>query len=382
MAAFWRAENMDGARMDAITILRTLIGFDTTSRNSNLALTDWVADYLDGLGARLRLSFNDDRSKANVLASFGPDRDGGVVLSGHTDVVPVDGQPWSFDPFTLTERDGRLHGRGTADMKGFVACCLAAAPAFAAAPLQRPIHLALSYDEEIGCFGVPQLIADLLGHGARPAFAIIGEPTGMAVGDRHRGFFGHRTTFHGSAAHSSNPAAGVSAIYPAAALVGLLRTMAHTAGEGTSNVTFNVGCIHGGSAINIVPSACEVHWEFRPAETTDVAGLTAAIDTFLSHAIPPGVRVDHETTIRIPQLNSSDNQSAVGLAHELGGALPTIAMPFGTEAGYFQDSGIPAVVCGPGSIAQAHQPDEWIAVDQLDAAGRFLDRLASWASAQ
>jgi acetylornithine deacetylase len=223
-------------------------------------------------------------------------------------------------------------------MKGFVACCLAAAPSFAAAPLQRPIHLALSYDEEIGCFGVPQLIADLLDRDARTAFAIIGEPTGMAVGDRHRGFFGYRTTFHGSAAHSSNPAAGASAIYPAAALISLLQTMAHTAGDGTNNVTFNVGRIHGGSAINIVPSACEVHWEFRPAETTDVAGLTAAIDTFLSHAIPPSVRVDHKTTIRIPQLNSSAYQGAVVLAHELGGTLPTIAMPFGTEAGYYQGS--------------------------------------------
>lgn len=292
-----------------VAILRTLVGFDTTSRLSNLPLIDWAVDYLKVHGARIRLTWNDDRTKANVLASFGPPCDGGVLLSGHTDVVPVDGQDWATDPFVLAERDGRLYGRGTADMKGFIACCLAATPSFAKASLRRPIHLALSYDEEVGCLGVPRLIAELISGGPKPAVAIIGEPTGMRIADRHRGFCGQHTTFHGTAAHSSDPGAGASAIYPAASFIHFLHTMSQQSGDGTSNTTFNVGRIDGGSAINIVPDRCEVTWEFRPGVEADVGAICTAFEIFLRHSIPQGVNVEHSTLIRVPPLVPFSNQA-------------------------------------------------------------------------
>jgi acetylornithine deacetylase len=366
--------------MDVVAILRTLVGFDTTSHLSNLPLIEWVVDYLTVHGAHIRLTWNDDHTKANVVASFGPPCDGGVVLSGHTDVVPVTSQDWVTDPFVLAERDGRLYGRGTADMKGFIACCLAAAPSFSKASLRRPIHLALSYDEEVGCLGVPRLIANLISGGAKPAIAIIGEPTGMRIADRHRGFCGHHTTFHGAAAHSSNPGAGANAIYPAASFIQFLQTMSREMGDGIGQTTFNVGRIDGGSAINIVPNRCEVTWEFRPAVEADVRAICTTLDTYLRHSIPQGVNVEHETLIRVPPLMPSSNQTAVALTHEVGGEVPTVALPFGTEAGFFQDAGIPAVVCGPGSIEQAHQPNEWVAVDQLEKTAVLLERLTCWAS--
>lgn len=367
---------------DTITLLQTLVAFDTTSHRSNLTLVDWAVAYLDGLGARLRVSHDDDRSKANILASFGPDRPGGVVLSGHTDVVPVDGQAWSSDPFVVTERDGRLHGRGTADMKGFVAACLAAGPGFAAADLARPIHLAFSYDEEVGCLGVPRLIADLIAHESQPAFAIIGEPTGMRLSDRHRGFLGFRTRFSGRPAHSSDPSAGASAIYPATAFVNFLRAISEPtgSGSGTDTTTFNVGRIVGGSAINIVPSACEVLWEFRPAAGADTDALRTTIETFLARATPAEVRHDTEVLTHVPPLSPMQADAALRVASDLGGEVPPFAMPFGTEAGFFQKAGIPAVVCGPGFISEAHQPDEWISTEQLALADRFLARLTDWAA--
>jgi acetylornithine deacetylase len=379
-----RVDNADQevTRVDAISILRTLVGFDTTSRLSNLALTDWAVAYLKEFGARIRLTWDDDRSKANILASFGPDRDGGVVLSGHTDVVPVDGQDWMTDPFELVECSGRLHGRGTVDMKGFVACCLAAVPNLARARLHRPIHLALSYDEEVGCLGVPRLIADLLSNIPKPAMAIVGEPTEMCVGDRHRGFFGQLTTFLGKAAHSSDPAAGASAIYPASAFIRFLETMGGKTGRGINDTTFNVGRVSGGSSINIVPSHCEVLWEFRPAVTADVDALYSAFNAFLRDLLSQGVSVDNKTVISVPQLVPQRNGPAVEFAQALTGEHPTVAMPFATEAGFFQEAGISAVVCGPGSIEQAHQPNEWITIDQLEKADAFLGRLVDWASSE
>ena len=224
-----------------VSLLEELVGFDTTSSRSNLALIARVADRLDSLGARIRLSYDDDRAKANLLASFGPRAPGGVVLSGHTDVVPVADQDWTSDPFRLAERDGKLHGRGAVDMKGFVAACLAAVPGWQAQRLRRPIHLALSYDEEVGCLGVPLLIADMLAHCPHPALAIIGEPTQMRIGLSHRGFYGYRSVFHGRAAHSSDPRLGVSAIEPAAAFVAALAGL----GGGEGGITVNIGKIAG-----------------------------------------------------------------------------------------------------------------------------------------
>lgn len=365
---------------DTISILRRLIGFDTTSRRSNLDLVDWIVSYLESYRARVRLSYDDARTKANVLASIGPHLPGGIVLSGHLDVVPVDDQDWASDPFSLTERDGRLYGRGAADMKGFVAACLAAVPRFAASNLTRPIHLAFSYDEEVGCLGVPRLVQDLVVHEQAPACAIIGEPTEMRIVDRHRGFFGFRTEFQGRAAHSSDPKTGASAIYPATAFVAFLNAIGHDGNEGSETTTFNVGRIEGGSAINIVPSACHVVWEFRPAANLDIAALRSTIDTFLVRSTPFGVQHRTDMLARVPPLRPDTEATALKAAARLGGQVPTLAIPFGTEAGFFQEVGIPAVVCGPGSIAQAHQSDEWIALEQLDRADGFLSCVADWAA--
>ncbi|MGO4675708.1 acetylornithine deacetylase [Bosea sp. 2YAB26] len=361
-----------------IALLAELVGFDTTSSRSNLALVERVADRLDGIGARVRLSHDEGRGKANILASFGPRAPGGVVLSGHTDTVPVDDQSWSSDPFRLSERDGKLHGRGAADMKGFIAACLAAAESFAAADLARPIHIALSYDEEVGCLGVPGLIADLLAHEERPELGIIGEPTLMRLGDRHRGFLGFRTRFEGKAAHSSDPSAGASAIYPAVDFAGFLRAVGHRAGA-IDRTTVNLGRIEGGSAINIVPSACELLWEFRPVTPEDAEETERLVAAYLARATPPDIRQSTRRHVHVPPLASAGAEPALAVVAALGGIGPPFAMPFGTEAGFFQAAGISAVVCGPGSIAQAHQPDEWIAPAQLGAADAFLARLAGWA---
>lgn len=363
-----------------VALLDELVGFDTTSSRSNLALVERVADRLDGAGARIRLSHDDERSKANILASFGPRAPGGIVLSGHTDVVPVDGQNWSSDPFRLTERDGKLYGRGAADMKGFVAACLAAADGFTSADLARPIHIALSYDEEIGCLGVPRLIDDLLAHEEKPDLAIVGEPTGMRLGDRHRGFLGFRTRFEGKAAHSSDPSAGASAIYPAADFIGFLKSIGHRAGAGIDRTTVNIGRIEGGSAINIVPSTCEVLWEFRPVTPQDAEETELLIAAYLARAMPPEVRQSTQRRVHVPPLSPASDEQALVVAAGIGGIGPPFAMPFGTEAGFFQAAGISTAVCGPGSIAQAHQPDEWIERSQLDAADAFLARLTEWAS--
>ncbi len=364
----------------SVSLLRTLVGFDTTSHRSNLDLVDWAVATIEPFGARIRLSHDDTGTKANLLASFGPVGPGGIVLSGHSDVVPVEGQHWSSDPFVLTERDGRLHGRGTTDMKAFVACCLAAMPAIAAAGLRRPVHIALSYDEEVGCFGVPGLIADLLAHEPKPALAIIGEPTQMRIGDRHRGFLGFRTNFTGKPAHSSDPSAGASAIYPASAFVSFLKTLGDEASSGIDATTFNVGRIDGGTAINIVPGACDVVWEFRPSPDADTAAIRATIETFLARATPSDISQATELLTRVPPLAPQPDGMAADLAVTFGALLPSLAMPFGTEAGFFQEVGIPAVVCGPGSIAQAHQPDEWIEIEQVLAADRFLARVVQWAA--
>lgn len=363
-----------------ISLLEELVGFDTTSSRSNLALVSRIADRLDTLGARVRLSYDDTRAKANILASFGPQVPGGVVLSGHTDVVPVADQAWSSDPFRLTERDGRLHGRGAVDMKGFVAACLSAATGLADADLARPVHIALSYDEEVGCLGVPRLLDDLLAHEEKPELAIIGEPTGMRIGDRHRGFLGFRACFEGKAAHSSDPGAGASAIYPAADFVGFLKTIGHRAGAGADGSTVNIGRIEGGTAINIVPSVCEVLWEFRPVTARDAAEIEALARAYLARAAPDDVRRSLLRDIHVPPLSAGGEGAALTVAVALGGIAPALPMPFGTEAGFFQAAGIPAVVCGPGSIAQAHQPDEWIARAELEAADAFLARLTDWAN--
>ena len=364
--------------MNTIDILRALVAFDTTSHRSNLDLIHWIANYLSGHGVKVQLVHSDDRRKANLLASIGPGTAGGMVLSGHSDVVPVTDQNWSASPFTLVERNGRLHGRGAADMKGFIAACLSAVPSWRRQPLRRPIHLAFSYDEEIGCLGVPQLVERLKTQVEAPALAIVGEPTEMRVGVRHRGFFGHRALFTGLPAHSSDPSMGASAIEPAAYLVtrlaGLRRNLAGRGGE----ATINIGQINGGTAINIVPGCCEVLWEFRPQDEATAQLVRDAVRDALAD-LPAGVTVEASQVAGVPALSARDNDTAVSVARELGALWPEAELPFGTEAGFFQQVGISTVVCGPGSIAQAHQPDEWIAASQLQAADRFMQSAGAWA---
>ncbi|KQP15977.1 acetylornithine deacetylase [Pseudorhodoferax sp. Leaf265] len=366
--------------MDTVAILRTLVAFDTTSHRSNLDLVHWMAAHLDGHGAKVRLIHSDDGAKANLFATVGPDAAGGVVLSGHTDVVPVADQVWGSDPFALVERDGRLTGRGTADMKGFIAACLAAVPHWRQLDLRRPIHLAFSYDEEIGCLGVPRLIADLQAHARSPALAIIGEPTEMRIGLAHRGFYGHRTTFRGRSAHSSDPASGVSAIEPATRLVAALARFGRALSTRGDRTTVNVGCIRGGSAINIVPGCCEVLWEFRPTDEASAAAVKAEVDRLLA-VLSPGVDIEMAQIAGVPALAAQADGAAVAMARTCGARWPPGELAFGTEAGFFAQAGIPSLVCGPGSIAQAHQPDEWIAASELGAADRFLAGIGAWAAA-
>jgi len=363
--------------VDTVEILRRLVAFDTTSHRSNLDLVHWAADYLEQAGARVRLTRDASGEKANILATIGPDEPGGIVLSGHTDVVPVDDQDWASDPFALASSDGRLHGRGAVDMKGFVAACLAAVPGWRARELRRPIQLALSYDEEVGCLGVPLLIADMLAHCPVPALAIIGEPTQMRIGLSHRGFYGYRSVFHGRAAHSSDPRLGASAIEPAAGLVAALSGLGGRDERGA--MTVNIGKIAGGSAINIVPERCEVIWEFRPPDEAAVGAVLAEVERLMT-GLSRDVTVETMPLARVLPLDCAVGNPAVGVARELGGLWPPIAMPFGTEAGFFQQAGIPALVCGPGSIAQAHQPNEWIDASELVAADRFLARVGAWAA--
>lgn len=365
---------------DTIAILRRLVAFDTTSRNSNLAMIDWIAECLAPLGARLRLTHDDRRTKANLLASFGPDRAGGVLVSGHTDVVPVDGQPWSTDPFALTEREGRLYGRGAADMKGFIAAALRAARGWASLDLARPIHIALSYDEEIGCFGMPRLVADLVEHVALPAVAIVGEPTEMRVADRHRGFSGHHTAFIGKAAHSSDPSKGVCAIGPAAAFVVHLRRTLERHRAAGSSVSMNVGRIDGGTAINIVPQSCGVTWEYRASSPAEADAFARDVDDYLTVAAREAAEIRRVELALVPALAARGGEVARRLAHRCGAAGDAPSLDFGTEAGFFQQAGIPAVVCGPGSIAQAHQPDEWIAAAELHRADAFMHAVGRWAA--
>ncbi|WP_422087092.1 acetylornithine deacetylase [Variovorax sp.] len=364
--------------MTTVEILRTLVAFDTTSHRSNLDLINWIADYLSAHRVKVHLVHSEDKRKANLLASIGPDMAGGMVLSGHSDVVPVTDQNWSANPFTLVERDGRFHGRGAADMKGFIAACLSAVPSWRQRSLVRPIHLAFSYDEEIGCLGVPELVSCLKTQVEAPALAIIGEPTEMRIGVRHRGFFGHRALFSGLPAHSSDPSLGASAIEPAAYLVtclaGLRRSLARQGGE----ATINIGRIDGGTAINIVPGCCEVLWEFRPEDEAAAELVRNVVREALTD-LPAGVTVEAMQVAGVPALSARNNDVALSVARELGALWPEADLPFGTEAGFFQQVGIPTVVCGPGSIAQAHQPNEWISAAQLQAADRFMQSAGAWA---
>ncbi|MBK1669657.1 acetylornithine deacetylase [Rhodovibrio sodomensis] len=371
-------------------ILADLIAFDTVSRNSNLALIEYVRAQLAELGVESELTHDDAGRKANLYATIGPTDRGGIALSGHTDVVPVDDQTWASDPFELREADGRLYGRGTADMKGFLACVLAYAPAFARAQLSAPVHLCFSYDEEVGCLGVQKLLTPLLQRDVRPAAAIIGEPTGMEVINAHKGKLSMRAEVTGFACHSAYAPDGVNAALAAARLAAKLGEIAERKiAEGpfdpaydVAHTTVHLGVLEGGTALNIVPSAARLDFEVRNLPGDDPHVLVQeAIDYArreiepAMQAVRPGTGFSFAELSHFPALDTDPGHDVVVLAKALAGKNATGKVAFGTEAGRFKDAGIPAVVCGPGLIAQAHKPDEFVALDQLAACERFLGGL-------
>lgn len=364
----------------SISILRQLVSFDSTSRYSNLPLIEWMADYLSTRGARVELVYSDGRDKANLLGSIGPDREGGVVLSGHTDVVPVDGQEWTSDPFALTERDGRLYGRGSSDMKGFIASSLAALDDWKNLKLLRPLHFAFSYDEEVGCLGAHSLVDRIAGSVPRPDFAIIGEPTDMRIGVAHNGVTGLHTTFRGVAAHASNPSLGINAIDAAAGFVRFLGDVARLPRIADNGCTLNVGRIAGGAATNIVAERCSVRWEYRTDRTQEAVVIQRMVADYLEGDAVSALEVASEIELDVPQFTSQLGEKSMQVLAEFGAKLPVTTVPFGSEAGIFERSRIPSVVCGPGSINQAHRPDEWIACAALAEADRFMSQVGAWAS--
>jgi acetylornithine deacetylase len=368
---------------------RRLIGFDTTSRNSNLALIDSVRAYLAEHGVESELVPDETGKKANLYASIGPKDRGGVILSGHTDVVPVDGQPWDTDPWQIVERDDRLYGRGTSDMKSFVAIALAYVPQFVKAPLKTPVHLAFSYDEEVGCIGVRRLIAQIAARPIKPKLCIIGEPTDMKPIAQHKGKVSWRGRVRGHECHSSMTHRGANAVEAAAEIVARLKALARgKAKDGPFDrefdppyTTVHTGTIRGGTALNIVPLDCSFDFEIRHLPIEDPRALFAPIAAYagelqseLQRAVPEASIAFEELTAT-PGLASEPDDPAVTLARQLTGANSSGKVSFGTEGGLFQQAGIPTVVCGPGSIAQAHQPNEWVALDQLVECERFMQRL-------
>ncbi|MBU6405879.1 MAG: acetylornithine deacetylase [Alphaproteobacteria bacterium] len=370
-------------------ILERLIAFDTTSRNSNLELIAWVEAFLAARGVASRRVENDDGDKANLVAIVGPAVEGGVVLSGHTDVVPVDGQPWTTDPFVLTRKDERLYGRGVSDMKSFLALALAHIDAALAASIKRPLILAFSYDEEIGCLGAPRLVEKLGGIAPKPEAVIIGEPTEMQVVSGHKSISTFIVDMIGREAHSSQIRQGVSAIMAALPLMTLIAEMgaeAQAAADPSSpfdppGATMTIGTVEGGSAVNILARQCRFVWDLRcpPDEDPGVyearfRAKAAEIERAMQ-AVAPEARIEITRRSDTKGLRVDLGSPAERLLRALTGDNATRTVAFATEAGIFQNAGFPAAVCGPGSIAQAHQPDEWIALDQLRRGEAFFQKL-------
>lgn len=375
-----------------------LINFDTTSRDSNLPLIDNVVQRLNTLGIESKLIHDATGQKANLLATIPAadgTRTGGIVLSGHTDVVPVDGQDWSSDPFTPEVRDGKLYARGTCDMKSFVGVVMAKLDAMVAAKLNEPIHLAFSYDEEVGCIGAVDLVSAITADGLAPRGAIVGEPTSMRVVRGHKSVNVIKVDFHGIAAHSSLTTQGVNAIAAAADFAAFVDAKAKEfASTGASDDAFivpytttTVNQIVGGIAVNTIPALCTLHFEFRSIGADDPVEL---IENFRAEALRieatmksqnPEARVEFAVLAQTPGLDTPAEASIVSLAAELGGTPSPDKATYGTEAGLFFNAGIPTVVCGPGDIAQAHAPDEFITLEQIAACESFIENLVEALSA-
>ncbi len=382
-------------RLSSLEILERLIAFDTVSANPNRALIDWVAAYLRGHGVDPLVLPSPDGTKANLFATIGPEGPGGIVLSGHTDVVPVADQHWTSDPFTLTAKDGRLYGRGTADMKGFLAIALSLVPDFAARKLSRPIHLAMSYDEETGCIGIRHLLHHIVEYLPRPGLVIVGEPTSMKPANAHKSLRAFHTIVTGKDAHSSAPHLGLSAISAAAEIVAFIDGLAEDArkhplpGSGFTPPysTFNVGTIEGGTALNIIPRQCRMVWDYRALPGEDSDAVMARYRGFVDSELLPRLQgrftetsIETEEIATVPAMAPDPDGPAETLARQLTGANASGVVAFATEGGLFQQAGISTVICGPGDIAQAHQPDEYISLEQMAAGEAFLRRVADWAS--
>lgn len=386
---------LTGEIVSSVEMLRRLVAFDTTSRNSNMALIDYVQAYLKSHGVESKLVPNEDNSKANLFATVGPNVPGGVVLSGHTDVVPVDGQPWVTDPWTLTLKDGKYYGRGTCDMKAFYAVALSMLPMFQEARLKRPIHFALSYDEEIGCFGAHSLAARMAVEVPKPRAIIIGEPTMMTVVHAHKGSQSYVTKFTGFEAHSSMTHLGVSAIHFAGEFVHYLNSVQdelEAAAPKNSEfmpaaATFNVGTIIGGTAGNILARECEVLWGYRELPTRPIEELGERAQKWLGEVLLPRMKAKHpaatiatEFRSSTPAFSPEGNDDAKALAGTWSGSNTVGSVVYATEAGIFRKVlGVPTVVCGPGDIAQAHQPNEFLLASQIDACESFMRRMVEWA---
>ena len=372
-------------------MLAKLVGFDTTSRNSNLPLIGFVRSYLDAHGVPYRVSTDETGQKANIHAIVGPREAGGLALSGHVDTVPVDGQAWSADPFTLREQDGRLFARGSCDMKGFVASCLAAVPDLQARNLSRPLHLFISYDEEVGCGGAKRLIQDLTDSGLKPALCVVGEPSGMKPILAHKGKLNLHVKVKGQPGHSSEPAKGVNAIYPAAAAIAWAETEARRfAVEGPFEdgfdppyTTVHVGTMQGGSILNIIPEYASFVMEWRPIPGVDALRQVERLKAHVAEHIEPAMKAanpacgfSYEIELEMPGMALPADHDLTSVVKQLTGSNSTGKVSYGTEGGFYQNAGIPTIICGPGHIAQAHQPDEFVARSELDACDAFIRRLA------
>ena len=385
----------------ALELAQTLVRMNTVSSNSNLELIGFVRDELARLGVRCRLSYNAEKTKANLFATLGAGKPAGVIVSGHTDTVPWDGQEWSVDPLSAMVQDlpigntsnteARLYGRGSADMKGFIAVALANAESFLAGKAPFAIHLAFSYDEEVGCFGVRELIADMKEQAIKPLACVIGEPTQMVPAIAHKGVYRYRCCVRGKEAHSSLTPQSVNAVEMAARLVGKVRDMADAferdeqryAGFDVPWSTASVGQFHGGIADNVVPRDAEFRYEFRNLPTADAIAMQKEVEAYARltegamKKIAPDTGFRFETICEIPSFLGHPKDPVTLLAQRLSGETRTTLVAFGTEAGIFKNAGIPTVVCGPGSIAQAHQPDEYVTLEQLARCEEFLLGLAA-----
>jgi acetylornithine deacetylase len=380
---------------DATALLAKLVSFDTTSAKTNIPCAEFIRDYLAGHGVEATLLPSDDGIHANLFATIGPLGDGGIALSGHMDVVPVAGQPWDTDPFVMTERDGLLYGRGTCDMKGYLACVLALVPEMKRRKLNQPIHIVFSYDEEVGCTGVKPMIAEFGKTLPIPGMVLVGEPTLMTVVDAHKGGYRFRTEITGQAAHSSKPQLGASAIFAAADLAMELRRIEERFKARTFNRRFDppyssisIGSIKGGVAHNIIPPNCEMNWGVRALPGLDIPALFKEFDDYAQNVVLPPMRAVSEDcaivttpTGVLPAFTSGDNSPATSLALRLMEQNETFAVAYGTEASHFQAAGSSSVVCGPGSIDQAHQANEFVAIAELDRCLGYLTRVIDTATA-